>query len=151
MVSAWRKFKNIFSRPLFTIIFRPETLKCHQYSILTGQTMVRFVIYCVLSSSVLRIVKLINACYFVASSLHTIGAQWKIGTLNFLVCWAWIIECFKSKTTCPPAAARFCLCLRRLREPQMAGKGLRFKSSPSDQILSLKCFFLLLISNSHWF
>ena len=82
MASAWRDFKNFF----FTIIFRPEMLKFHPYSILTGQTMVRLVIYCVLSSSVLRIVKLINAGYFVASSLHTIGAQWKIGTLNFLVC-----------------------------------------------------------------
>ena len=47
MVSAWRNFKNIFSRPLFTIIFRPEMLKFHPYSILTRQTMVRFVIYCV--------------------------------------------------------------------------------------------------------
>ena len=27
MVSAWRNFKNIFSRPLFTVIFRPEMLK----------------------------------------------------------------------------------------------------------------------------
>ena len=36
MVSAWRNFKNIFSRPLFTIIFRPEMLKFHPYSILTG-------------------------------------------------------------------------------------------------------------------
>ena len=29
MVSAWRNFKNIFSRPLFTIIFRPEMLFTH--------------------------------------------------------------------------------------------------------------------------
>ena len=49
MVSAWRNFKNIFSRPLFTIIFRPEMLKFHAYSILTGDTMVGFVIFCVLS------------------------------------------------------------------------------------------------------
>ena len=49
MVSAWRNFKNIFSRPLFTIIFRPEMLKFHPYSILTADTMVRFVIFCVLS------------------------------------------------------------------------------------------------------
>ena len=48
MVSAWRNFKNIFSSPLFTIIFRPEILKFHPYSILTWQTMVRFVIYCLL-------------------------------------------------------------------------------------------------------
>ena len=49
MVSAWRNFKNIFSRPLFTIIFRPEMLRFRPYSILTGDTMVRFVIFCVLS------------------------------------------------------------------------------------------------------
>ena len=48
MVSAWRNFKNIFSTPLFTIIFRPEMLKFHPYSFLTGDTRVEFVIYCVL-------------------------------------------------------------------------------------------------------
>ena len=48
MVSAWRNFKNIFPRPLFIIIFRPEMLKFHPYSILTGDTMVGFVIFCVL-------------------------------------------------------------------------------------------------------
>ena len=50
MVSAWRNFENIFSRPRFTIIFRPEMLKFHPYSILTGKTMVEFVIYCVLNN-----------------------------------------------------------------------------------------------------
>ena len=50
MLSAWRNFKNIFSRPLFTIIFRPEMLKFHPYSTLTGDTMVGFVIFCVLST-----------------------------------------------------------------------------------------------------
>ena len=49
MVSAWRNFKNIFPRPLFIIIFRPEMLKFHPYSILTGDTRVEFVISCVLS------------------------------------------------------------------------------------------------------
>ena len=44
----WRNFKNIFSRPLFTIIFRPEMLKFHPHSILTRDTMVEFVIFCVL-------------------------------------------------------------------------------------------------------
>jgi hypothetical protein len=43
MASSWRNFKNISSRPLFTIIFRPEMLKFHQHSILTGETMVGFV------------------------------------------------------------------------------------------------------------
>ena len=49
MVSAWRNFRNIFPRPLFIIIFSPEMLKFHPYSILTGDTRVEFVIYCVLS------------------------------------------------------------------------------------------------------
>ena len=48
MVSAWSNFKNIFPRPLFIIIFRPEMLKFHSYSILTGDTRVEFVISCVL-------------------------------------------------------------------------------------------------------
>ena len=39
MVIAWRNFKNIF---------RPEMLKFHPYSILTGDTRVEFVIYSVL-------------------------------------------------------------------------------------------------------
>ena len=36
------EFQN---RPLFTIIFRPEMIKFHPYSILTGEVMVGFVIY----------------------------------------------------------------------------------------------------------
>jgi hypothetical protein len=44
MVSAWRNFKNIFSRPLFTIIFRPKMIKFHPYSILTGEGKVDFII-----------------------------------------------------------------------------------------------------------
>ena len=48
MACARWNFKNIFSRTLFNIIFWPEILKFHPYSILTRQTMVRFVIYCVL-------------------------------------------------------------------------------------------------------
>ena len=51
MVSVWRNFKNIFPRPLFIIIFRPEMLKFYPYSILTGYTRVEFVIYSVLSNS----------------------------------------------------------------------------------------------------
>ena len=43
------KFQKYFVfRPVFTIIFRLEMLKFHQYSILTRETMVGFVIYCVL-------------------------------------------------------------------------------------------------------
>ena len=49
MVSAWSNFKDIFYSPLFTIIFRPEMLKFHPYFILTGDTMVEFVKFCVLS------------------------------------------------------------------------------------------------------
>ena len=47
MVSTWRDFQNILPRPLFIIIFRPERLKFHPYSILTGDTRVEFVIYSV--------------------------------------------------------------------------------------------------------
>ena len=61
MVSTWRNFKNTFSRPLFTIIYSPEMLKFHPYSILTGDTRVEFVIYCVLRSS------------FVFSGLFVVG------------------------------------------------------------------------------
>ena len=43
MVSAWKNLKNIFPRPLFFIIFRPEMLKFHPYSILTGDTRVESV------------------------------------------------------------------------------------------------------------
>ena len=48
MVSAWRNFKNIFPRPLFIRNFRPEMLKFHPYSILTGDTRVEFVVYSLL-------------------------------------------------------------------------------------------------------
>ena len=54
MVSAWRNFKNIFFQTTFhqfTIIFRPEMLNFHPYSILTGETIVVFVIYCVLKAN----------------------------------------------------------------------------------------------------
>ena len=47
-VSAWVNFKNIFPRPLFIIIFRPEMLKFHSYCILTGDTRAEFVIHSVL-------------------------------------------------------------------------------------------------------
>ena len=53
MVCAWRNFKNIFSKPLFTIIFRPNILSFVTYSILTGRTKVEFVIYWVLKATVL--------------------------------------------------------------------------------------------------
>ena len=36
LLPAWRDFKNIFSRPLFTIICRPKMAKFYPYSILTN-------------------------------------------------------------------------------------------------------------------
>ena len=48
MASAGRNFKNIFSRPLFTIIFMPEMLKFYPYSILTGVTVQWSYTHCVL-------------------------------------------------------------------------------------------------------
>ena len=55
MVIAWRNFKIIFPRPHFIIIFRPEMLKFHPYSILTGDTRVESVIYSVLIGDKKRI------------------------------------------------------------------------------------------------
>ena len=46
MVSAFQKY---YSKTTFHHHFRPEMLKFHPYSILTGETRVEFVIYCVLS------------------------------------------------------------------------------------------------------
>ena len=48
IAATGRNFKNIFSGPLFTIIFRLEMLEFHTHSILTGDTMVGFVIFFVL-------------------------------------------------------------------------------------------------------
>ena len=42
---AWRDFKNIFSRPLFTIIFRPKILILDTYSILSTKTKYESVAY----------------------------------------------------------------------------------------------------------
>ena len=69
MVSAWRNFKNIFSRPLFTIIFSPEMLKFHPYSILTGDTMVGFVIFCVLKGSENLVMG--KSCIFGSSNFYS--------------------------------------------------------------------------------
>ena len=46
--SAWRDFKIDFSRPLFTIIFRPKRNNLGTYSILRVKKMVEFLIYYVL-------------------------------------------------------------------------------------------------------
>ena len=48
MVSAWTNFKNIF-----IIIFRSKLLKFHPYTILTGDTRVEFVKYCVLKLKII--------------------------------------------------------------------------------------------------
>ena len=57
-------FKNIFSRPLFIIIFRPEMLTFHPYSILTGDTRVEFVIYGVLKISFIVFIVITIALIF---------------------------------------------------------------------------------------
>ena len=74
MVSAWRNFKNIFSRPLFTVIFRPEMLKFHPYSILIGDTMVEFVIFCVLTRKKWnwKFINLLQVCFIALVSWHSI-------------------------------------------------------------------------------
>ena len=47
MVSACRNFKNIFPRPLFIIIFRPEMLKFTHIPFWPGIAIFRFVCNCV--------------------------------------------------------------------------------------------------------
>ena len=89
MACAWRNFKNIFSRPLFTIIFRPEMLKFHPYSILTGETMVGFVIYCVLIA--------------IASQIYTKYLNSKL--LGPVVCFAQLMGHFGT-ATCTQFLAR---------------------------------------------
>ena len=52
------------------MIFRPEILKCHPYSIFTGQTIVRFVINCLLKISIFvshktkNQVQIVNSCVY---------------------------------------------------------------------------------------
>ena len=48
-------FKNLHSSPLFTILIRPEMLKFHPYSTLTGETRVEFDIYRVLKKDCCQI------------------------------------------------------------------------------------------------
>ena len=45
MASAWRNFKNIFSRPLFIIIFRPKIVILDTDSILRVKMMYELVKY----------------------------------------------------------------------------------------------------------
>ena len=92
MVSAWRNFKNIFSRPLFTIIFRPDMLKFRPYSILTGDTMVGFVIFCVLKAHLIRkqqkpeTRRLLTVCFFHFPNLKLTGSpRWWL----WLKSWIW--------------------------------------------------------------
>ena len=72
MVSAWRNFKNIF----FTIIFRPEMLKFHPYSILTGDTIVGFAIFCVL---IVRVPCSEQTCFFMNLKIMSL----KFGHINY--------------------------------------------------------------------
>ena len=81
MVSAWRNFKNIFPRPLFITIFSPEMLKFHPYSILTGDKMVGFVIFCVLNGITLFKQGFILFCF----PLHFF--EWTMETENFQIFW----------------------------------------------------------------
>ena len=79
MVSACRNFKNIFSRPLFTIICRLEMLKFHPYSILTGVAMVGFVIFHVLKNPTQDFIRrTLTRSYKSSSSIN----QWFMSVVN---------------------------------------------------------------------
>ena len=79
MVSAWRNFKKKFPRPLFIIIFRPELLKFHPYSILTGDTMVGCHFLCVKQESVLKIY-----LYFCALLFKTMAKNHQIKKKTYI-------------------------------------------------------------------
>ena len=64
------EYQKKICRPLFTIIFRPEMLKFHPYSVLTGDTMVGFVIFCVLKGTK-TIMKICNPKLFFIGSRGT--------------------------------------------------------------------------------
>ena len=80
MVSAWRNFKNIFSRPLFTIIKRLEMLKFHPYSIFTGDSVVGFVIFWVL-------IKLLSTNMYFNWLCITLLNKWGHVTDNQIYSW----------------------------------------------------------------
>ena len=67
MVSTWRNFKNIFSRPLSTM------LKFHPYSILTEDTIVGFVIFCVLIKNISKIISHLSLSIRCFESIFVIG------------------------------------------------------------------------------
>ena len=90
MESAWRNFKNIFPRTLFIIIFKPEMLKFHPYSILTGDTRVEFVVNRVFGNIKQRfaVLKVSNINNHDGSNLVCIGKSntWVNLVVGFLAC-----------------------------------------------------------------
>ena len=68
------EFQKYLSRPFFTVIFRPEMLKYHPYSILTGETMVGFVIYRVLRTHKPQLT-------FLTHNISDIGGKFMIAKL----------------------------------------------------------------------
>ena len=66
MASAWRNFKNNFSRPLFTIILRPKMVFLDTDSILRVKMMIVLKSYSVLSTlncKALRMTLLVRVCF----------------------------------------------------------------------------------------
>ena len=84
MACAWRNFKNIFSRLLFIINFRMKILISDPYSILTGSTMVEFLIYCILT----RYLLVIQYSWLDNTQISiTLGRKWvdRRNDFNFII------------------------------------------------------------------
>ena len=109
MTGAWRDFKNIFSRPQFTIIFlsRTDVLKFHPYSILTGQTMVRFVIYCVLKFIFFKMATKIDQIFTVNLTFTIVSVKSTVKIFSILVAF---LENMNFKNMSAEIAAKNILC-----------------------------------------
>ena len=81
MASSWRNLKNIFSRPLFTIIFRPKILILDTDSILRVKPRYESV----------RSVKLVSwhICYRAGCSLQHAWQSWKLWNTSKTRCKIW--------------------------------------------------------------
>ena len=91
------EFQNIFPRPHFIIIFRPEMLKFHPYSILTGDTRVEFVIYILCVKGVLPDpvnCKCFYICNQVHEAVHECCNREELFDPKILNCnWAYAVDC----------------------------------------------------------
>ena len=90
MVCTWRNFKNIFSRPLFTIIFRPKLLFFVTYSIDLGRPKLSLS-YIVSSFVHCSYWKIALFLYFLLLYIFLIPVQNFLFDFNFFFHWIFIL------------------------------------------------------------